>query len=52
MDQHTNPDHDQTDEDILTLELSDEALERMGMRTMAGVKGADSWLIAAPGRCY
>jgi hypothetical protein len=47
MDDQT--DHfDQAEEEILTYTVSDEALEAAA----GSVKGADSWLIAAPGRCY
>jgi hypothetical protein len=48
MDQQTDIELDQADEEILTYTGADEALE-----AAAGtVKGADSWMIFAPGRCY
>jgi hypothetical protein len=47
MDDQT--DHfDQADDEILTCTVSDEALEAAA----GSVKGADSWMIFAPGRCY
>ena len=48
-DNNTDIDAIQIDEDILTYTVSDEALEAAAA---GSVKGADSWLVASPQRCY
>ena len=48
MDQQTDIELDQADEEILTYTVSDEALEAAA----GSVKGADSWMVADPRRCY
>jgi hypothetical protein len=49
MDQQADTELDQADDEILTHTVSDEALEAAAA---GSARRADSWLIAAPGRCY